>query len=359
MSEANPPAREKAGEALAPPGRPGEVARFSTDALPREQRFATWRDSISVLFDVQARAQRGDFHASVTTIQFGNMLLGETTASAQIFHRDLGRICADGIDHFLIQCYSTGDARARFHETEQAIQAGDVLLIDAAQPSTFVCSDFSNLTLVVPRSQLDSRLPQAERLHGRVLSRDLPVTRLLAENLRLLRELGPSFGPDTIGSVADAALDLAARCLSLAGAGNPEAAPDLRVATLTAIKRFIEVRLEDSDLGPDSVLQAFRMSRAYLYELFEQYGGVMRYIQRRRLARCLAALQDPANRRRKIADIAFAYGFTSEAHFSRTFRRAFGMTPSDARDKPAADAQPDTDDLVDRRYEAWLRDIGA
>ena len=34
---------------------------------------------------------------------------------------------------------------------------------------------------------------------------------------------------------------------------------------------------------------------------------------------------------RRIYDIAFGWGFSSEAHFSRIFRRAFGMSPTEVR----------------------------
>ncbi|PWC40350.1 hypothetical protein TSO221_25140 [Azospirillum sp. TSO22-1] len=365
---AKPGTADRRSAGLAASAAPVAVARFTTEGLAPQDRFAIWKDSISVLFEVQRRTpaadQADDFHASLTTIQLGGMLLAETTASAQIFHRDLRRICADGVDHYMIQLYCAGEARARFHEEEQTIAAGDLLFIDAAQPSSFVCDDFSNLTLVAPRVLLDARLPHAERLHGSVLHRDQPITRLAGETLRLLNRLGPGFDGDTAEPGAEAVLDLVVRCLTLAGSGHPAGTPAQRMAMLTAIKRFLEMRLADPALGPDAVLGSFRMSRAYLYELFEPHGGVVRYIQQRRLVRCLAMLRDPSSRRRKIADIAFAHGFTSESHFSRAFSRAFGMTPRTARNHPAPawlgeENPPAMDDLIDRRYEAWLRAIGA
>lgn len=365
-ARSNPP--EAASSEAAPPrvatgpthAAPGTVTRFTTEGLPRQDAFAVWRESIAVLFDVRRRAPERngdeDFHATLTTTQLGTMLLGETTASGQIFHRDLQRICADGVDHYFIQLYSFGEARARFHDTVQTITAGDLLLIDMAQPSSFVCSDFSNLTLVVPRPMLDARLPQAERLHGRVLPRDLPACRLAGETLTLLSQLAPGFGSTILEAAADAVLDLVVRCLSLSSISDPAGAPDHAVATLTSVKRFLEARLGDPALGPDAVLATFRMPPASLHELFEPYGGVVRYIERRRLARSLAALHDPANRHGEITDIAVAHGFASEGDFTSAFQRAFGMTPGEARDQPNPEASG-FDDLVDRRYEAWLREI--
>jgi AraC-like DNA-binding protein len=43
-------------------------------------------------------------------------------------------------------------------------------------------------------------------------------------------------------------------------------------------------------------------------------------------------LRDPRRFGRRISEIAAEAGFTDLSHFSRAFRRRFGMTPSDARE---------------------------
>ena len=75
----------------------------------------------------------------------------------------------------------------------------------------------------------------------------------------------------------------------------------------------------------------FRISRTQLYRLFEPLGGVARYIQEQRLVRACAELSNPAHDHRRIYEIAFAWGFSSEAHFSRLFRHTFGQSPSEVR----------------------------
>lgn len=99
------------------------------------------------------------------------------------------------------------------------------------------------------------------------------------------------------------------------------------------------------------------MSRATLYRLFESIGGIAAYIQSRRLARAYAALVRPAHRHRRLYDIALDWGFVSEAHFSRSFRRAFGLSPSEARalagsTRRVAVRAPGSEDAHD--YADWL-----
>jgi AraC family transcriptional activator of tynA and feaB len=49
------------------------------------------------------------------------------------------------------------------------------------------------------------------------------------------------------------------------------------------------------------------------------------------LARCAAALADPAWQTRAIADIALAHGFRDVPAFGRSFKARFGQTPGDWR----------------------------
>jgi AraC-like DNA-binding protein len=74
------------------------------------------------------------------------------------------------------------------------------------------------------------------------------------------------------------------------------------------------------------------ISRTRLYNLFEPFGGVMHYVQHRRLLSAHAALTDP-NDRRLIFQIAEERGFTDGAEFSRAFKRAFGYSPSEVRNR--------------------------
>ena len=118
--------------------------------------------------------------------------------------------------------------------------------------------------------------------------------------------------------------------------------------------------LGSPELGPDSLCQAFRLSRTQLYRLFEPLGGVAAYIQARRLVRAHADLADPGKAPGKIYEIAYRWGLVSEAHFSRAFRRAFGLTPGDVRSGVGIDrvlTTAATDSAGARAYEGWLRGL--
>jgi len=58
------------------------------------------------------------------------------------------------------------------------------------------------------------------------------------------------------------------------------------------------------------------------------------YLLEHRLERCRAALAASSAGRRSSTSIAFAWGFNDAAHFSRSFRHRYGLSPRDFRLNP-------------------------
>ena len=96
-------------------------------------------------------------------------------------------------------------------------------------------------------------------------------------------------------------------------------------------------------------------SRSALYRLFRESGGIARYIREQRLRRCFGDLADGSGHA-QVAQVAYRWGFTDAAHFSRLFRQRFGCTPSETQERAtAAMARGGHDPRVgDRRYESWI-----
>lgn len=102
------------------------------------------------------------------------------------------------------------------------------------------------------------------------------------------------------------------------------------------------------DFGPERLARLLAMSRSKLYRLFESTGGVAHFINRERLReahRRLCSHRDAPS----IHIIGNEVGFVDHSTFSRAFRREFGHSPSEARERsltklaarPFGLAQPD------------------
>ncbi|MEU0383067.1 helix-turn-helix domain-containing protein [Streptomyces chartreusis] len=108
--------------------------------------------------------------------------------------------------------------------------------------------------------------------------------------------------------------------------GAPKAGSEM----LSRIRSFIEEHLMEPDLSPESIARAHHISVRYLHKLFQSDGtSVSQWVRQRRLDSCRHELGRTSNRTVTVAAVAHRWGFSSPSHFSRTFRDAYGMSPSE------------------------------
>lgn len=87
----------------------------------------------------------------------------------------------------------------------------------------------------------------------------------------------------------------------------------------------IEQRISQAELGSESLQQAFAVSRASLYRLFQSRPGVASYIRQQRLSTAHRYLQAYPDCR--LTWLLYAMGFASERQVQRAFQQRFGMPP--------------------------------
>jgi AraC-like DNA-binding protein len=98
-----------------------------------------------------------------------------------------------------------------------------------------------------------------------------------------------------------------------------------------------------------------------LFRLFEQHGGVQRWMLAERLRGSLLSIVQSATDH-KISTIARSHGFRSEAHFSRAFQKRYQVSPSSVRTlMGASDGEAEYTTLLKQEgrngaaiVEAWL-----
>lgn len=98
------------------------------------------------------------------------------------------------------------------------------------------------------------------------------------------------------------------------------------------IERLVSERLHRPDLSPEWMANQLGISIRHLYRSFENSGdSVCRFIQRARLQRCANDLSNPCLRHENITEIAYRWGFSDSAHFSKIFKKQYQRSPRDYR----------------------------
>jgi AraC-like DNA-binding protein len=121
------------------------------------------------------------------------------------------------------------------------------------------------------------------------------------------------------------------RIALLASAGVPTDL-SLQEDARERVKAYVQAHLHDPQLSLDHIASALGFSKRYLHKLFSEQGETLAsWIWQARLAGIRKALADPRERGRSITDIAFSWGFNSATHFSRSFRRRYGVAPREFR----------------------------
>jgi len=106
------------------------------------------------------------------------------------------------------------------------------------------------------------------------------------------------------------------------------------LGTLAAIKQDILANISDSRLSVTAVANRQGFTPRYIHMLFEGEGvSFTEFVIDLRLSRAHRLLIDPRFLHQSISAIALRVGFGDLSYFNRTFRRRFGVTPSDVREQ--------------------------
>lgn len=347
-------------ESGAPAAAICEQAGIDFCALPVQERRDAWFAAMLPFWEIAPndRVQQGDWTGSLQLAVAGESIISTATAPGLTFARDWPHIRSGGLEQILVQFYETGGFRGVCGSRDVTLRPGDIGFLDLAQPFRTEEEASTSVTLAIPREKLVV-LMQGESLHGWVIGRAAASARLIGSHLTALAGVMDCLSPAEATAAIDATVALIAGAWRLLRAGPPV----VRHAAYATLRRMIcdhiDGHLQEPELNPAQLCQRFRVSRATLYRMFEIDGGVAAYVQERRLRRCfdiLSAVRPLPARQGRIVDLAFAYGFSSEAHFSRAFRRRFGMTPGEAR---ALSNQPAPRSIATAPMADWLAALRA
>ena len=265
---------------------------YFTTGLKEPNAFATWSAVLSPLFEPRSYGASGKTPTgSAAGIIIGDLLIARVMFNAQNFLRDEQRIRATP-DHILFHLYTSGGFNGVVNRQRTVIGPGKVAIIDLAHGVDTRAFSSNTLSLIVPRKLL-SDLP-LDMLKPRL---DPLRNELLAAHIMSLRERSAQLSQADVEATVANTVGFLKDLL----APDPEALPAPAREADESVTALIEATIRDSlaspDLSPDWLASTLKISRASLYRFFASHGGIMRYIQERRLLAVRAALSDPLEMR--------------------------------------------------------------
>jgi AraC-like DNA-binding protein len=301
------------------------------------QSFLAWQERMSPVYDLRPSARHAEdtFAASLSRYTIDNLSLFDFRTGPNVAVRSLGRVSTESIRDISFSVFLEGlpaqflggKPRRDAPHIAHAPRVPSILALDMDQPCTIQSFHGRLLLLFVPRALVERSFPDAASLHGRSIHATTPLTRMLIDHLVALKRQIVGLSKEEAHQSFVTAIELLAAAFGReAGlSGNGRAA--VRAAAYGQVRRYVEANLHDPALSPDSVLASLHLSRASVYRLFEHEGGLAAYIRRRRLR--MAADELVRFPHLEVQDIAAGLGFNDASSFTRAFRRAFDIAPSE------------------------------
>lgn len=286
-----------------------------------------------------SRMQRFDLHVArddlftgrMRILHMGEVRLCRVSAAAQ--QEDTPhRLCTPGQNpYYKLVFQLRGSTEFRQRDRLTLLNPLNWTIYDTATPYRFDMAEaMEQLVIMLPKTR---RIGELERQIRQIPEQAMEISssaRVLFQSAQSAMRVGDTMPHDVADALGTNILELArVAILERAGMRQQGNARDIFRAR---IERHVNQRLADPHLSVASIASALGCSKRYLHKVFAESGTTLSaFIWNGRLERCMRDLGDPMLTDRSITEIAFNWGYVNSAHFSRSFRERFGVSPRDHR----------------------------
>ncbi|MCZ6828438.1 MAG: helix-turn-helix domain-containing protein, partial [Gammaproteobacteria bacterium] len=241
----------------------------------------------------------------------------------------------DANDDFLLAAQVEGTVVVTQEDVEFTQHPRSLAIMSAAEPYSIIHTQQSHrLILHIPNQVYRERILAHQEVRN-FRPRLLPaggITTIVHEMLKSLAFEADKLNATEQYTLAECLLELTTAMLRSEVDLEHENQHAKQSALFRRILEFMEANYMDCELSPEKIANANGISIRYLHSLFHQAGiAVSKWMWERRLKATREDLLDPAMNHMRVSEIAFRRGFNDPAHFSRSFKTRFEVSPSRLR----------------------------
>lgn len=278
-------------------------------------------------FSASFKRQHNLFIGEISAYQLGQTEIAFIKSNADYIMRK-----ADACDRannklcFLVMQYS-GKMLMNYKGTEIYLNEGDMILLDPSETiEMYPQGLFSHISIHLSRDKLAQ-----ENIHedyfGKLITKNMSgfllkniVQNLSVDNINLW------YAEEDGNAFEDALIALLKPTIHYKHNTTQDSLKH-------RAEKYIIEHLTNPELTPSKVAEALDISLRHLYRLFnDEQFSINKYIQNKRLERVKIDLGDQRFRQTSITSLALKWGFWDSAHFSKIFKKAYGISPKECRD---------------------------
>jgi AraC-like DNA-binding protein len=312
---------------------------WHSDDLPPRDRFSTWYEitkNTHVPTEIRCLDET-EFRASMRIVPVGAVQVSELTYPSLVATRNAKLVRQGDPELYMLTLSRRGQMLIRQAGREAVMNPHEMVLYHTSQPFQGRVSTTHDQCEVIQTQIPRNLVPLPDGDVDNIVATTISTTRgagaLLAQCLTGITDHAEACHPLAATDLSGVVADLLAVLVNDRTGDDSRRVADSRYRTLfLAIRAYIESHLQDPDLSVWRLAVTHHLSVRSLQRLFGDQGiSITEWIRRRRLERCCRDLRNPLLADRPIGSIAAKWQFPSHAHFTRLFRKAYGVSPGEYR----------------------------
>ncbi|MDH4567112.1 helix-turn-helix domain-containing protein [Pseudomonas sp. BN414] len=310
-----------------------ETRRASTHDIPLDQRLSFWEQyNASILVGLKCSSySNSGLVASQSNLELERLSIALVKGNEHVVERDCSMIRSIPKESVFVSLVQ--ESHSFFYQEGGCtlLEPGELVIYRTDRPYLFGFSgNMRQYIFDIPQDLFQARC--LERLDAPLkIGAETRLQRLL---IRTLCDRSQGFferpANQDAGGFEDDSFELLANIIS--GQTGERRVSAHSASYLLVAKRVIAEQLGDPGLSCEWVAAAVGISVRHLARLFALEGSSPgRYIGDKRMELAHRLLSSPQASGLDISEVAYRHGFSSQAHFARSFKARYGCTPSEAR----------------------------